>query len=288
MRRPTKSTAAAEAPRDFDGLRGLVLARAGDLPKKLAQVAAFALEHPDEVAFGTAASVAASAKAQPSTMVRLAQALGYSGYSDLQAVFRDRLREKVPGYADRLAALHAGKAAETGALLSAFAGAAIRSAQLLRERIDLEQLATAATVLTGARTLYLAGQRRSFPAVAYLSYVLAKLAVPHHLLASPAGIDAETLTLAGPEDALLAISFAPYAPGTLASVRVAHERGIPVVAITDSPFSPLVPSAAAWLEVIEADVEGFRIPSATFALAMTLAVSVAERRRVPLNRRRDR
>ena len=279
MRHPSKSSApASEAPRDYAGLRRLVMARASDLPKKLAQVAAFALEHPDEIAFGTAASVAASAKAQPSTLVRLAQALGYSGYSDLQAVFRDRLREKVPVYADRLAALHAGSAADMGALLSAFAGAAMRSAQSLRQRIDLEQLETAASILTRARTLYLAGQRRSFPVVAYLSYVLAKLAVPHQLLASPAGIDAETLTLAGPDDALLAVSFAPYAPGTLASVRAAQERGIPVVAITDSPFSPLVPGAAAWLEVIEADVEGFRTPSATFALAMTLAVSVAERR----------
>ena len=283
MPHPSKpsATVVAGAPRDFAGLRGLIQTRASELPKKLAQVAAFALEHPDEVAFGTAASVAASAKAQPSTIVRLAQALGYSGYSDLQAVFRDRLREKLPGYADRLAALHAGTAAETGALLSAFADAAIRSAQSLRERIDLEQLERAANILTGARTLYLAGQRRSFPAVAYLSYVLAKLSVPHQLLASPAGIDAETLNLAGPDDALLAFSFAPYAPGTLASVRAAHERGIPVVAITDGPFSPLVPCAAAWLEVIEADVEGFRNPSATFALAMTLAVTVAERRRVP-------
>ena len=59
----------------------------------------------------------------------------------------------------------------------------------------------------------------------------------------------------------------------------AAERGVPLVAITDSPFSPLAKDAAVWFEVVEADVEGFRSLSASFALAMTLTVAVAESRR---------
>ena len=108
--------------------------------------------------------------------------------------------------------------------------------------------------------------------------MLAKLGIRHELLASPAGVEAETLNLAGPGDAVLAFSFAPYAPGTLALVRAARARAVPLVAITDGPFSPLVVDAAVWLEVVEADVDGFRNPAATFALAMTLAVSVGQRR----------
>ncbi len=270
----------ATAPADFAALREAILARHAELPKRLAHVAGFALAHPDEVAFGTAASVATSAGVQPSTLVRLAQALGFSGFSGLQAIFRDRLRERVPSYAERLEALRAqsGKAAAAGDLLHAFAGAAIRSAETLRETCDLDRLEAAVAVLARADTIYLAGQRRSFAVVAYLTYVLAKLGVRHHLLASPSGVDAETLGLAGPKDALLSFSFAPYAPGTLAAVQLAHERSVPVIAITDGPLSPLVPGSAIWLEVAEADVEGFRNPAAVFALAMTLAVSVGERR----------
>jgi DNA-binding MurR/RpiR family transcriptional regulator len=54
---------------------------------------------------------------------------------------------------------------------------------------------------------------------------------------------------------------------------------VPIVAITDSPFSPLAQRATIWFEVVEADVEGFRSLSASFALAATLTVAVAERRR---------
>src|SRR3569623_683934 len=77
-----------DAPRDFAALRALSGARADRLPRRLRQVASYALNHPDEIAFGTAASVAASAEVQPSTLVRFSQSLGYQGYSDFQDGFR--------------------------------------------------------------------------------------------------------------------------------------------------------------------------------------------------------
>src|SRR5581483_10858337 len=68
---------APSPPRDYDALKDLLLARREDLPRRLVQVAAFALENPDEIAFGTVASVAAQADVQPSTLIRFAQTLGY-------------------------------------------------------------------------------------------------------------------------------------------------------------------------------------------------------------------
>jgi len=49
----------------------------------------------------------------------------------------------------------------------------------------------------------------------------------------------------------------------------------PLVAITDSPFSPLVFNASVWFEVVENDFEGFRSLAATMTLASALAVAVA-------------
>ena len=79
-------------PQDFDALRARLIADGDNLPKRLRQAAAYAIDHPDEIAFGSAASIAARAHIQPSTLVRFAQALGYAGFSDLQRVFRSRLR----------------------------------------------------------------------------------------------------------------------------------------------------------------------------------------------------
>ncbi|MFX8871894.1 hypothetical protein ABTM94_19420, partial [Acinetobacter baumannii] len=88
----------------------------------------------DEIAFGTAASVAAQAQVQPSTLVRFAQALGYSGFSELQAVFQTRLRERWPDYRERLDAVQQDSRAKAGVagLVDGFAEAAMTSLRQLR------------------------------------------------------------------------------------------------------------------------------------------------------------
>jgi DNA-binding MurR/RpiR family transcriptional regulator len=78
---------------------------------------------------------------------------------------------------------------------------------------------------------------------------------------------------------MIAISFAPYAPHTVDLARTAAAAGVPVVAITDSAFSPLAQIADVCFEVAEADYAGFRSLAATMALALALSAGVAERRR---------
>jgi DNA-binding MurR/RpiR family transcriptional regulator len=85
-------THSPEPPRNFEALKSMLIANRDELPPRLVQVAAFALENPDEVALGTAASIAAQASVQPSTLIRFAKRLGYAGFSDLQDVFRSELR----------------------------------------------------------------------------------------------------------------------------------------------------------------------------------------------------
>ncbi|MCX5497220.1 MurR/RpiR family transcriptional regulator [Kaistia dalseonensis] len=268
------------APRDFAGFRLALLAKREKLPKRLGQVADFAIANPDEMAFGTAAGIADKADVQPSTLVRFAQALGYQGFSELQAIFQDRLRERPASYQDRLDALRShAEGSETAALFAGFCDAAERSIGTLRDRIAIEQIDEAARLLARAETIYLIGQRRSFPITSYMSYAFGKLGVKTVLVGSSQGTEAETLSFASDRDAAIAISFTPYASATLDHARLVAERGTPQVVITDSPFSPLIPKNGVWFEVVEADFEGFRSLSASMALAMTLTVAVAEARR---------
>ena len=137
----------------------------------------------------------------------------------------------------------------------------------------------AAQVLSRAETIYLIGLRRSYPITSYLNYALGTLGVRTVLVGSPNGVDREILSFAGPRDAALAVSFTPYSPATVEYTRQIAGQKTPLVAITDSPFSPLVFSASVWFEVVENDFEGFRSLAATMTLAAALAVAVAEQRR---------
>ncbi len=268
-------------PRDFRSLRDLMVNETVKLPKRLQQVAKFAMSNPDEIAFGTAASIAERAHVQPSTLVRFSQAIGYRGFSELQEVFRERLRDRPANYSDRLQSLreNTGSDSTVAVLLEGFSRAAGRSIDMLRDRIELDQIDTAARRLADAETIYLIGQRRSFPISAYMSYAFGQLGIKTLLNGSPAGTDAEALSFATERDAAIAVSFTPYAPTTLTHVRQLNARGTPVISITDSPFSPLVSLSTQWFEVVEADYQGFRSLAATMVLAMTLTVAVAELRR---------
>lgn len=270
----------AQAPPDFETLRASIVERRPALPKRLAQAAIHALDNPDEIAFGTAASVAQSAQVQPSTLVRFAQAFGYQGFSELQEVFRARLRDRVLSYDERLSRLREHGIAESRSslVLDGFLDAAERSLSDLRAHCDPAALERAVDLLAGAETIYLIGLRRSFPITSYMSYAMGKLGVRNILVDAVAGMAAEQASFMSAKDAVLSISFAPYASETVALTAAARTRGARIVAITDSSFSPIASPADVLIEVNEADFEGFRAMAATMALAMTLSVAVATRR----------
>jgi DNA-binding MurR/RpiR family transcriptional regulator len=277
----TDAAEKAEPPQDFDSLRVAILERRSELPKRLTQVAAYALDHPDEIAFGTAASIAASANVQPSTLVRFAQHFGFDGFSGLQLLFRARLRERTSSYEDRLRTLEQnGPAlAESTTIFNGFVAAAHRSIDAVAAAVDPAAFERAVTILAEAETIYLIAKRRSYPITSYMAYAFGKLKVRSQLVGTSAGIDDDLLAMATPRDAAFAISFSPYASESAAQARSMAARGIPVVSLTDSAFSPLSECSREWFEVVEADHAGFRSLSASMAFAMALTVSIAEKRR---------
>ena len=269
------------APADFDALRTAIVEQRTSFPKRLMQVAAYALDHPDEVAFGTTASVATAAGVQPSTLVRFAQSLGFDGFSGLQQIFQARLKGKTSSYEERLRQLEAGRTAETGSgsTLEGFIAAAHQSLDRLGSAIDPAALDEAIDILARADKIYLIARRRSYPIVNAMAYAFGKLKIRCLVVSSGMGNDDDLLDLATTMDAAFAVSYAPYAPETAKQAQALADRRVPVIAMTDSALSPLAAVARVWFELVEADHGGFRSLSASMAFAMALTVSVAERRR---------
>jgi DNA-binding MurR/RpiR family transcriptional regulator len=270
----------AAPPRDFEALRHAIIAQKDRFPKRLAQAAGFALSSPDDMAFGTAASIALSADVQPSTLVRLAHHLGYAGFSDFQSVFRDRLKARTLTYDERLESLDRSNASGADSLLlHGFLTAAGQSLAKLSASLEDKTFSHAIRILAGAETIYLVARRRAYPVTAHMAYAFATLGIRHQMVASPNGIDADLVRFAGPKDAAIAISFSPYAPESIAQAEMLAGQGVPVIAMTDSAFSPLARLATTWLEVAEADFAGFRSLAASMSLGMAIPVAIAEKRR---------
>ena len=140
------------AERDFETLRAMIVERRARLPKRLAQVAVHALDNPDEIAFGTAASVAQAAIVQPSTLVRFAQAFGYRVLASCRKCFARGCATacRVTTSACSACASTAFRP-KSSLVLDGFLEAAQRSVVELRERIDQDLLERAVDTLAGRR-----------------------------------------------------------------------------------------------------------------------------------------
>jgi DNA-binding MurR/RpiR family transcriptional regulator len=265
-------------PADFEAFRKALAEGRGALPPRLRQIAEFALLHPDDMAFGTAASIAARAEVQPSSLVRFAQQLGFSGFSQLQGIFRERL---ISGnHAERIERLAAAR--REGALrdpLQGFIESSMISLQRLAKAEIGDAVEAAAEHLAKARAIEIIGLRRAFSVASYLGYGLSKLGVRAHLIDGIGGFEPALPNAFDAQDALLAISFRPYTPQTIAVATAAADAGAPVIAITDTALSPLAALAKVRIDVAETDFSGFRSLAATFALASTLMTAIAEKRR---------
>jgi len=265
---------------DFDAFHQRLRGCYADLPKRLVQLADFVTASPDEVALGTVSSLAGQAGVQPSTVVRFARTLGFAGFSDMQAVFRDRLRVRNVAYRDRVNALHRvdGEPLEASVIFNGFYEAALDSLRALQAHLLPDRLEAAVTTLAQAQCLYLLGLRRSMPVIRYLSYLLAKLDIHHQIIGLETGMEEESFGHAGAQDAALVLSYTAYAPRTIELFQALEARHVPVISMTDNAASPVIPQSGLWLEVHEADFQGFRSNAASMVLVSTLAAAIAERR----------
>ena len=133
---------------------------------------------------------------------------------------------------------------------------------------------SAVSLLAGARETYLVAERRSFPVAFYLAYALAQLERRCHLVDGIGGLMNQQIALATPRDAIVAVSFRSYAPNVLDCVAERADKGVPVIAITDSPLSPLAPKASVCFELSDPERHAFRSLVAPMCLAQSLVVSL--------------
>jgi DNA-binding MurR/RpiR family transcriptional regulator len=148
----------------------------------------------------------------------------------------------------------------------------------VRDRLVLEDFERVAQTLAAAQLIYIVASKRAFSLATYLSLALSNLGLRNFALDNVGSTAFELLRGATSADAVLAISFTPYNSITPELTASAAQRGVSVVSLTDSAFSPLVPISKAYIEVVEKDFSGFKSLSATFAVAMALVLRVAQLR----------
>jgi DNA-binding MurR/RpiR family transcriptional regulator len=275
---------ATPQPGTLQALRERVGARSAALTPRQRDAARHALEHPHDVALKPVALLAAESGIAASAYIRMAQALGYGGYGELQALFATALKQAAaPGLRERIRHYGGEQAiddpADPQALLRAFAQANVVSLEHLRDDAAAQPLSRAIAMIRKARTVYLLGLRRSAAVAAYLAYALPRAGQPAVQITGLGGAIAEQARAVRRGDLLIAVSFPPYAADTLAVCEQVQAQGAPRLALTDTVLSPVARGAALVLQVHDAELLGLRSLTSAMCLAQTLAMGLAFRHR---------
>lgn len=225
--------------------------------------------------------VAKACGVQPSAVVRFAKHFGFSGFTEMQKMFRQAIAEQLApdrNYQTRIRdAIQTSEPLASVDIAQEFLKASMNGIQTLVDSLAQSDLDQAVGLLAEAGAIWLLGMRRSFPVAVYLDYALQHTDKRIFRIDGAGCMQEGQLRSLREGDVLLAVSFPPYAAETLALVHHAHARGGQIIAITDSRMSPLVEFAQASLFVHENSTFGFRSLTSTIGLAQSLFIALAYR-----------
>ncbi|CAH5517758.1 putative HTH-type transcriptional regulator YbbH [Klebsiella pneumoniae] len=271
----------ANNPTQLTILQDEIRRRYDTLSKRLKQVARYILDNSNSVAFDTVASIAQQADVPPSTLIRFANAFGFSGFNEMKQMFKQHLMEETANYTERARLFRQTTSDEPSPpetpteILNMFTMVNNQALQQLAMQTSSDDLERAVALLGEAENIYVIGLRRSFSVASYLTYALRHLDRKAFLIDGLGGMFTEQLSLVGPKDVVVAVSFSPYAREVVELVELGAQRKARQIAITDSQVSPLAAFSDVCFVVREAQVDGFRSQVASLCLAQTLAVSLA-------------
>lgn len=263
-----------------------LLADIGDayesLSRQLKQIARYVEQHRDHIGLDRIQDVAQRCEVQPSAVIRFAKRFGFSGYSEMQKIFRDGIAQQIAPSRNyqvrirRVIELAQGQLSSTD-IADEFIGGSIAGMQEFKRDLHSSVFDDAVALLADTQSIWVVGCRRSFAVASYLTYALQHTDKRVELLSGLGGMYEGHLRGVRQGDVMVVVSYTPYAQESLDCARAAVARGARLIAITDSQMSPLAAMAAATLVVHESSTFGFRSLTNTMCLAQSLFIALAYR-----------
>jgi DNA-binding MurR/RpiR family transcriptional regulator len=244
----------------------LVAAVSGELTPTERRIAEAVLAEPTLLAFGTVSDLAGRVGTSRPSIVRFATKLGFEGYTQLQQHIRRNLSHRLSRPSERIRSdgemTLPAKVAISNAISSVFAVVeSDRMAALVDPVVRAENVwvLSGETSQAGAHTLC-SGLSMVRPGVRSLE---------EHAF----GTD---LSDAGPGDAAVVFDFFRYRRQVATAARIFANAGVTVVAITDSPLSPLVELADIWCQIEIPAIGPFDSSVPVVAMCELLVAGVAK------------
>jgi len=260
----------------------MVLTRLADelasLTPEAKKAAVYVLENPLDVGVSTVREIAEAASVTPNTIMRMARQIGFKGYEDFRAPFRESIRRggDFPNRARWLQDVR--KSGSLGELYADMVQSALRNIEESFSGISIDQLIAAANAIWNSRNVFTLGVGLQNANAHNFTYLASTGMVQFHAIPRPGSTPVDDLAWANEKDVLIAITCKPYRTEVVEAVSIARTQGLTIIGISDSPASPVIRHADHGFNV-SVDTPQF-FPSSVSIIALletllSLVISVA-------------
>ncbi|MEM9148150.1 MAG: MurR/RpiR family transcriptional regulator [Pseudomonadota bacterium] len=238
-----------------------------DLTPEARKAAAYVLENPMDVGVSTVREIAAASGVKPNTVVRMARQVGFEGYEDFRAPFREAIRRGAADFPSRAQWLQdIRRSGDLGGLYADMVQAAISNIEDTFSRLSAEEMQAAAEAVWNSRHVYTLGVGVNNSNARNFTYLASTGMVQFHAIPRPGSAATDDLAWADGRDVLIAMTCKPYRREVVEAVSLAREQGMTIIALSDSPASPIMQRADHRV-VLAADTPQF-FPSSVSTIAV--------------------
>ena len=240
-------------------------------------IAQYILNNYDKVAFMTACKLGETVGVSESTVVRFANALGYSGYPKLQDALQELIKNKLTTV--QRVEMARSEYSDDATILNKVLKSDIDNIRDTLEGIDKNAFKCAAESILKARKIYILGMRSSFTIAQYLGFYLDIILDNVHIVRMDMGDAFEQVVKMNEEDVLISISFPRYSRKSYQVAKYAKSKGAHIISITDSMFSP-VASLSDNILLVKSNMASFvdsLVPALSVANALAISVGMKEK-----------
>lgn len=220
---------------------------AGELPAltpEARKAATYVLENPRDVGVSTVREIAEAARVKPNTVVRMARQVGFDGYEDFRAPFREAIRRGAADFPDRARWLQdIRKSGDLGGLYADMVHDVLANLEETFATITTEDLKSAAEAIWSARRVFTLGVGVNNANARNFTYLASTGMTEFHAIPRPGSTPVDDLAWADGRDVLIAVTCKPYRSEVVEAVSIARAQGMTIIALSDSPASPILAGA---------------------------------------------
>ena len=221
---------------EYKEIKENIKSKLTELPKNQKKIADYIVNNFDKVSFLNVNDISLAAGVSVASVVRFAQRVGYSGFSELREAISESLQDHLINL--RTFPLFDKRKVEKD-ILTTIATHDVKNINDTLTIIDREAFDHSISMIVNAKRVFTAGLGISYLLAEILSYQLTQVAINAAAFKNNYHPFYEQIPFLNKSDVIIVFSLPPYSKDSIELAKIASEKNIKVIAITNKETSPI-------------------------------------------------